>query len=102
LSGISPNYDFALARYTFENLNVASSNNNAFSIYPNPTSNILTIHAITNATITNVIVTDLSGKKIMEESGNINQLSVQNLQQGIYLLQLVYEGGKQIEKFIKQ
>ena len=38
----------------------------------------------------------------MEESGNINQLSVQNLQQGIYLLQLVYEGGKQIEKFIKQ
>lgn len=102
LSGINPNYEFALARFTFENLNVSSPEKRAFRIYPNPTKSILNIQNTSNVNLEKIVITDLTGKKIIEQSGTINHVDIQNLQQGIYLLELDYDNTKQIEKFIKQ
>lgn len=102
LSGVNPNYEFALVRYTFQDLNIGTQTNTAFTIYPNPAKSILNIQNPPNATLERIIIADLTGKKIIEQTGATNLIDVQNLQQGLYLLELDYEDGKQIEKFIKQ
>ena len=73
-----------------------------FILYPNPAKAILNIQNSLNTCIEKIIITYLLGKKILEQSGNSNMINVQNLQQGMYLLELYYEGGKQIDKFIKE
>lgn len=85
-----------------QNLEVSQIKNNIFVVYPNPSITILTIQNLSNSSIENIIITDLSGKKVFEQSGNNSQINIQNLQRGMYLLEIDYEGGKQIEKFIKQ
>lgn len=101
LSGTAPDYEFALARYTFDDLGTHHSVDNRFSVYPNPTTNLLNIGNTKNIDLEKITITDLSGKKITELQGNVFQVNVENLEKGIYFLEMIYEGGKQIEKFIK-
>ncbi|MCF6132453.1 T9SS type A sorting domain-containing protein [Flavobacterium wongokense] len=101
LSGLNPNYEFALARYTFENLNISNPESKGLKIYPNPVKSILNIQNAGNAVIKKTTVTDVTGKKIIEQEA-VSQLNVESLTPGIYFLELDYEGGKQTEKFIKQ
>jgi alpha-tubulin suppressor-like RCC1 family protein len=75
---------------------------NSFSIYPNPVNDILHIQSSTNQVIDKIVITELTGKKILEQKGNNKQLNVQQLQQGIYLLQVFSEGKSSQSKFIKQ
>lgn len=73
-----------------------------FSIYPNPVKDILTIINSSNISFDRMTITDLVGKKIIEQNGNSNQINVAQLPQGIYLLQITSNGKKSINKFIKQ
>ena len=102
LSGINPNYEFALARFTFENLNVSNPEKKPFRVYPNPAKSILNIQNAPIVNLEKIIITDLTGKIIIEQSGTVNHIDIQDLQQGIYVLELDYDNTKQIEKFIKQ
>jgi alpha-tubulin suppressor-like RCC1 family protein len=77
-------------------------NNNIFSIYPNPAKNELNIQNLTNKVIDKIIITDLTGKKVLEQKGNNKQINVQQLQQGMYLLQAFSEEKSFQSKFIKQ
>lgn len=77
-------------------------NNDSFSIYPNPVNDILHIQSSTNQVIDKIVITELTGKKILEQKGNNKQLNVQQLQQGMYLLQVFSEGKSSQSKFIKQ
>ena len=77
-------------------------NNDSFSIYPNPVNDILHIQNTTNKVIDGIVITDLSGKKVLEQKGDNKQMNVQQLQQGMYLLQVFSEGKSSQSKFIKQ
>jgi alpha-tubulin suppressor-like RCC1 family protein len=69
------------------------------SLYPNPTNNILNIP--TEYQINKILLYDLSGKLLIEKEINSNRIDVQNLSEGMYLIQLVSEEKNYQAKFIK-
>lgn len=77
-------------------------NNNPYTIFPNPTKDLLHFQKATNDTIDKIIISDFSGKKVMEQNNNPESINVQILQQGIYLLEVFIAGRDYKDKFIKE
>lgn len=73
---------------------------NDFTIYPNPSTDLININSINNQSFTLVKVYDLSGKMLIESSDN--KISVSNLSRGVYLLKIMTESGELTKKFIKK
>jgi len=67
------------------------------SIYPNPTSDHLNIK--TNAVITSIEMFDLLGKSVLQSSG-AEQIKVNHLPAGVYMLRINTEQGKLTKKVI--
>lgn len=67
-------------------------------LYPNPVSDYLTVSL--NA-IEEIIVTDLSGKTVLRQVGNSNQINVAQLQKGVYVIQVKYDDKIFTRKIIK-
>ena len=84
---------------TSARLSVSSKTGNSFTIYPNPTQTTLNISSKT--TIDKIIVTDLTGKKVLDQNQNTTQVNVQNLAKGIYILEVYMGEDKETRKFIK-
>ncbi|WP_395076819.1 ELWxxDGT repeat protein [Flavobacterium sp.] len=76
-------------------------NDYKFTIFPNPVNSILNLQNLDNIVIDKVSITDLTGKKVLEQNTNSNTVNVENLQNGIYLLQIFSEGNNSVTKFIK-
>lgn len=72
------------------------------SVYPNPVSDVLNIDVSNINEISKIIITDMLGKKILEQTGNFPNVSVQNLAKGVYTIQVFVEGENFTSKFIKQ
>lgn len=87
---------------TGENLSNDAFSNKKISIYPNPATNILNISLEENATIERVTITDISGKKVMEQDGNVSTVNIERLANGMYVLEVISGGNKMVEKFIKE
>lgn len=94
--------DCFLARLISENLVTINFDKKRFEIYPNPTTNLLNITDSNNTTIDKITLTDLYGKILIEQRENLSIINVEHLPQGIYFMEIDYNGEKQIEKFIKQ
>jgi hypothetical protein len=79
-----------------------------FSIYPNPTKNILTIQnpqfKITNLKIFNTLGKEITiSKNHVAKNKNETQLNISSLRSGIYLLRLTDEKGNFYSaKFVKE
>jgi hypothetical protein len=71
-------------------------------IYPNPTSSVLNINSNNNITLDKVIITDLTGKIILEQTQNTSKINVENLSIGVYIVQVYSGKNKYQNKFIKQ
>ena len=54
-----------------------------------------------NRTIDRLTISDLSGKKIMDQYGNQTFINVESLAQGMYVLEVVSGKNKMVNKFIK-
>lgn len=67
-------------------------------LYPNPVSDYLTVSL--NA-IEDIIITDLSGKTVLRQVGNSNQINVSQLPQGVYAIQVKYDNKIVTRKIIK-
>ena len=72
--------------------------NEAFVIYPNPAKSNISIH--TTELIDKVEVFDLFGKKVLESKSK--ELSIQNLEVGVYLMKIDSQNKTIIKKIIKQ
>lgn len=83
-----------LANETFDKASI--------SIYPNPATSILNISLANNSEISKVTVTDLSGKKILEQNGNLKTINIENLAKGMYVLEVFSEQNKMVSKFLKE
>jgi uncharacterized repeat protein (TIGR03803 family) len=91
-----------LFKYQLSALSVADYNNTIrFSVYPNPVKDILTIQNPENHPIDKIIITDLTGKKVLEQKPISNTVNVEQLQNGMYLLEMTSEGKNLVTKFIK-
>jgi hypothetical protein len=75
---------------------------NSLQIFPNPVQDVLQIRQGKSLEIDYISITDLSGKKIYEQQTSLNQINVENLAGGMYILE-AFSGEKRYQqKFIKQ
>jgi uncharacterized repeat protein (TIGR01451 family) len=70
-----------------------------FTVYPNPTNNILNISLSDNDTITAVTICNTLGQKVMND--NVKTLDVSSLTAGTYLITVATDKGKATQKIIK-
>ena len=85
------------------NLNLSSNQfdnpENTISLHPNPAKNVLNITA--NQSVDNVLIYNLQGQ-LMLNSINKNQINVENLPTGHYIININSGGLIQTNKFIKE
>ena len=90
-------------KYTGTQLPVAGFDRTEFSVYPNPTANILNI---SGESIRSIVVADLSGKTVLKQTfGSIDNPSIDlgSLQTGAYVVTVVNaQGEAKAMKVLKQ
>jgi hypothetical protein len=72
-----------------------------FSIFPNPTTDFITINLANNEVINQIIITDVNGK-IVQTSNFDKQISVTELEEGMYFLNINTAEGISTRSFIKR
>ena len=77
------------------------SETETISIYPNPTDGQLQIN-VTNSNINNIVVTDITGKVLVEAAVNsdLAEIDLSSYPKGIYLVNVVTENGSYTEKVV--
>lgn len=96
-SGCSTNVNNYLATLSNDSF---SSNSSGLQISPNPSKNIVQIKI--NSKIDKITVFDSLGKVILIQTQNNNEIDVENLSKGIYLIEIISENEKIYRKFIKE
>ena len=77
-------------------------NTTAFSVYPNPAKSILNLQLPNQSKVDSIIITDLTGKIILEQTTSTASLNTENLAKGMYFLQAFSGNEKFTSKFIKE
>jgi len=70
-------------------------------IYPNPVVQVLTIDTLGDLSNGDVTIFNIQGKVVVKQNLKQGRLDVSNLEGGIYVLRLDYQGKSSIRKFIK-
>jgi len=98
----------------YDNFNIEAVNNvplstneflnSKFEIYPNPTTDIITIKNYENILIKNIDIIDLTGKTIksIKPEEQHTQLNLDFLAAGTYLLNIKTEQGTAVKKIVKK
>jgi len=73
-----------------------------FSVYPNPANDFISIKNDQNLPIDFISIIDLTGKKVFEQKENTGSINVQQLESGLYIIQITSEGKNYQNKFIKR
>jgi hypothetical protein len=79
-----------------------TNNENLISVYPNPANTIINLQIANAAIIDKVVITDLTGKIVSKQDHNTNLINVQNLSDGMYILEAFSENNKYSVRFIKE
>ncbi|MAN27794.1 MULTISPECIES: BspA family leucine-rich repeat surface protein [Mesonia] len=69
-------------------MNNANSEKSQVVIYPNPIKNILNLKPNDGVVLEEISIYDLQGKKLLSFNENLNQLNLENLSSGIYILNI--------------
>jgi len=80
-------------------LGVTQQTANAFSVYPNPATNQVTIESQLSGN-KEVQIFDVLGKKVLSTSLTTNQLDITALHSGVYVIQITQEGVTSTQKLI--
>lgn len=71
-------------------------------LYPNPTHSVINLSINDEIVLDKVVIIDITGKVILEQTENLSSINVEKLAKGVYLL-TAYSGDKKYqEKFIKE
>lgn len=80
-------------------------NSGVLAVYPNPTSNVLNVVLDANIQAQSVKVFDFTGRLVMEQAVNAAtavKMDISNLDNGMYLVQVVTANGTSTHKVVKQ
>lgn len=77
-----------------------NNENSVLQIFPNPSKNSFQIKC--NSKIDKIILFDTLGKAILIQTQNNNEIDVENLSKGIYLIEVFTENEKIYKRFIKE
>ncbi|CAM4292768.1 FG-GAP-like repeat-containing protein [Flavobacterium terrigena] len=84
-------------------LSATSFNGKEIKIYPNPTSDYLSISNLESINVSTMNIIDTTGKTIKKVTSNFTKIDVSNLSEGIYILSIETKDGKKFaENFIKK
>jgi hypothetical protein len=74
----------------------------AIVVYPNPAKTLLTVQNNLQTPFEKIVITDLMGKIVLTQTANTNQVNVEPLASGMYIL-TAFSGGEQwVSKFVKE
>jgi sugar lactone lactonase YvrE len=91
-----------IRKITGTSLGISEFSDTILKLYPNPTHSLINIQMSNNVVLEKITITDLTGKTVIEQTQNTNQVSVEKLATGVYILNGYSEGNKFQEKFIKE
>ena len=74
----------------------------SLQLYPVPVKNTLYIQSSNNMVMDKITITDLTGKIVVTQTTNTNQVEVQQLTSGMYIIQAVSGDSTLVKKFIKE
>ena len=74
---------------------------NIIKLYPNPIKNFLNINTRNINVISKILISDITGKTIIEVNKNITKINIEKLKTGVYFVFFTAEKGNYIGKFIK-
>ena len=103
INNVNPNQNLLVIEGS--TLAVNSFNNGVFSIYPNPTKNMINIHLQDNLNVTlkTMLVYDLTGKVVLTTNDFSQPINVEKLATGTYILSISdTENKNYTQKFIKE
>lgn len=83
---------------TLSNNSVVSE---SFKMYPNPVENVLNL-SIQNGQIEKVVIIDINGKKVKEHTSQLEQLNLESLASGTYIIQISSSVGTVSKKLVKK
>ena len=100
-------YQAAAVWQDFATINGISLVNPTFAatslqLYPVPVKNTLYIQSSNNMVMDKITITDLTGKIVVTQTTNTNQVEVQQLTSGMYIIQAVSGDSTLVRKFIKE
>jgi len=82
--------------------NLTNDKSYGLDVYPNPVNDILLIRNANNLSIKRISVFDFSGKRILTVNENTDQINLEGIAKGVYVLQIVSEGKSYKKKIIKR
>ena len=94
--------DSWVVKLSSEQLSTSDFYKTNLKLYPNPANSLINIQTYNNTRLDKISITDLTGKTVLEQIQNTNQVSVEKLATGVYILNGYSEGNKFQEKFIKE
>lgn len=94
--------DFWIVKLEPDPLSINDFQQDSIKIYPNPTNSILNIGLSNNDQIDKILVIDISGKIIIEETKNLNSINTSKLENGLYFLIVISNNKRYKSKFIKK
>ncbi len=74
---------------------------NTISIFPNPTNSLINIDNKSMETIKQITISDMNGRVVMHNVGNVNSLSISHLQNGIYTATIETNNNIVTQKVVK-
>lgn len=88
-------------RTTYSELGTEVVDLQTIKIYPNPASDVLNIHLDAQILINKINIYNITGQ-LIKSFGNENSLQIGDLNQGVYMIEIDTNHGKEIKKFIKK
>lgn len=85
--------------YNGSKIGVPRVDKSIFTIYPNPSSSNI---FITGVNISNIQVLDLMGKVVLTQNTPSNELNIESLPAGMYMINALSDKGLVVQKIIKQ
>jgi hypothetical protein len=79
---------------------ITSLTNNSFAIYPNPAKDVLYVIG-ENVRNSSISIIDQTGK-VVTTASNTNTLSIENLDKGVYFIQIATGSSTEMMKFVKE
>ena len=93
---------FDQAVFSRSSLSISDNKNIDFTLYPNPVNDILQIKINNAYPIISIRIYDLIGKLLMAKKGNVDQLDLSSLNNGVLLLEIETDQGVLTKKLIKE
>lgn len=94
--------DYWIVKLSPDALSTSFFSKNDLIVFPNPTTSTLTLQNLNNFTIDKIIISDLTGKTVKAQTANSATINVENLAQGMYILEAYSHEQKLVSKFVKE